>query len=80
MTFGLRLPRSRQQPVCGCLSSVYGHIERTTSHRRDGFVECCKNPGFADSRRDLVSVQVGSKVWTNTREDDADPFVSQMIE
>jgi hypothetical protein len=62
------------------LSSVYGHIERATSHRRDGFMECCENPGFANSRRDLVSVQVGSKVWTDTREDDADPFVGQMIE
>jgi hypothetical protein len=62
------------------LSSVYSYPERATSHRRDGFMECCKNSGFADRRRDLVSVQVGPKVWTDTREDDADPFVSQMIE
>jgi hypothetical protein len=43
-------------------------------------VECRKNPGLADSCCDLVSVHVGSKVRTDTCEDDADPLVRQIVE
>ena len=53
---------------------------RRRAHRGDGFVECRENPRLADRRCDVMSVHVGPKVPTDTREDHADPLARQIIE
>lgn len=53
---------------------------RAAAHRGDGFVECRENPRLADRRCDVMSVHVGPKVPTDTREDHADPLARQIIE
>ena len=50
------------------------------AHRCNGFMQGCKNPLFADGRRDPVPVHVGAKVPVDTGEDDADTLMRQFIE
>jgi len=53
--------------------------ERATSYRHNGFVKCREDSSFSDSRRNPMSIHVGSKIWADTPEDDADPLASQII-
>jgi hypothetical protein len=57
-----------------------GAAARRRARRGDCFVECRKNPRLADRRCDVMSVHVGPKVPTDTREDHADPLARQIIE
>jgi hypothetical protein len=59
-------------------SSLYVY-RKPLARDRDGFVKCRENPALTHGRRDTVSVHVGSKVWTDTPEHDADPAARQFV-
>ena len=54
-----------------------GHV---AACRRNAFVQCRKNPRLADRRGNAVAIHIGSKIRTDTREDDADLSLRQIAE